>query len=257
MGADREGIRGTLLGSAASRRPRWRMHDQIKLVWATPAEGVLAAAVGMAVAAGLFAGPAALVQAEPAPLRPRPRLKPPRRRKPRPPSPRHRDRPPRRPESGASESGASGSESSGSGPYGAGSSAAVAAGATSRPGVMSSTSSPRSTPSAPVGTAVEPPESPLQAACDGLQAVQEVSRWDHRGDEVPAQPESADLGAQDTIAYQQKIQAQTQILQQAQSRQNANSAVMGAGQMPGDSNPGYGQPGAPSPVAPAPLPPTP
>ena len=56
-----------------------------------------------------------------------------------------------------------------------------------------------------------------------------------------------------TIAYQQKIRAQTQVLQQAQSRQNAGSAVMGAGQMPGDSNPA-GAPGAPSPVAPAPLP---
>ncbi len=56
-----------------------------------------------------------------------------------------------------------------------------------------------------------------------------------------------------TIAYQQKIRAQTQLLQQAQSRQNAGSAVMGAGQMPGDSNPARA-PGAPSPVAPAPLP---
>lgn len=47
------------------------------------------------------------------------------------------------------------------------------------------------------------------------------------------------IGAlKNTIAYQQKIMAQTQILQQAQSQQNANSAVMGAGQMPGDSNPG-------------------
>lgn len=58
----------------------------------------------------------------------------------------------------------------------------------------------------------------------------------------------------DTIAYQQKIRAQTQILQQAQSQQNASSAVMGAGQMPGDSNPGQ-VPGAPvpgaGPVAPA------
>lgn len=52
-----------------------------------------------------------------------------------------------------------------------------------------------------------------------------------------------------TIAYQQKIRAQTQVLQQAQSQQGANSAVMGAGQMPGDSNPG-----APAAVAPAPAP---
>jgi hypothetical protein len=41
----------------------------------------------------------------------------------------------------------------------------------------------------------------------------------------------------DTIAYQQKIRAQMEILQQSQSK-NANSAVMGAGQMPADSNPG-------------------
>lgn len=68
----------------------------------------------------------------------------------------------------------------------------------------------------------------------------------------------------DTIAYQQKIKAQSQILQQAQSQQNAGSAVMGAGQMPADSNPaaiaGAPQPGAPSPAAPpapAPMPPTP
>ena len=55
-----------------------------------------------------------------------------------------------------------------------------------------------------------------------------------------------------TIAYQQKIRAQTQVLQQAQSQQGANSAVMGAGQMPGDSNPG-----APAAPAPAPAPATP
>lgn len=61
-----------------------------------------------------------------------------------------------------------------------------------------------------------------------------------------------------TIAYQQKIRAQTQVLQQAQSQQGANSAVMGAGQMPGDSNPGgAAAPGAPAAVAPAPLPATP
>ena len=41
----------------------------------------------------------------------------------------------------------------------------------------------------------------------------------------------------DTIAYQAKIKGQMEILQQAQSQQNANSAVMGAGQMPGASNP--------------------
>lgn len=41
-----------------------------------------------------------------------------------------------------------------------------------------------------------------------------------------------------TIAYQAKIKAQTDVLQSAQSQQNANSAVMGAGQMPSDGNPG-------------------
>jgi len=53
-----------------------------------------------------------------------------------------------------------------------------------------------------------------------------------------------------TIAYQQKIRAQTQLLQQAQSQQNAGSAVMGAGQMPGASNPA----GLPAPGASASLP---
>lgn len=63
----------------------------------------------------------------------------------------------------------------------------------------------------------------------------------------------------DTIAYQQKIKAQMEILQQYQQRQGAaNSAVMGAGQMPADSNPANlpGAPqagaGAPAPVAPTP-----
>jgi hypothetical protein len=61
-----------------------------------------------------------------------------------------------------------------------------------------------------------------------------------------------------TIAYQQKIRAQTQVLQQAQAQQGANSAVMGAGQMPSDGNPGgAAAPGAPAAAAPAPLPATP
>ncbi len=56
----------------------------------------------------------------------------------------------------------------------------------------------------------------------------------------------------DTIAYQQKIRAQMQILQQYQQQQNgANNAVMGAGQMPGDSNPAQ-VPGAAAPGAAAP-----
>lgn len=46
----------------------------------------------------------------------------------------------------------------------------------------------------------------------------------------------------DTIAYQQKLKAQMEILQQYQQQQ-ANGAVMGAGQMPADSNPA-GLPGA-------------
>lgn len=51
------------------------------------------------------------------------------------------------------------------------------------------------------------------------------------------------IGAlKDTVAYQQKIRAQMEILQQYQKQQGANSAVMGAGQMPGDSNPGALQP---------------
>lgn len=40
----------------------------------------------------------------------------------------------------------------------------------------------------------------------------------------------------DTLAYQQKIKAQTALLQQAQQAQQ-NNAVMGAGQMPSDGNP--------------------
>jgi len=40
----------------------------------------------------------------------------------------------------------------------------------------------------------------------------------------------------DTIAYQQKLKAQMDILSSAQ-QQNANSAVMGAGQMPSDGKP--------------------
>ncbi len=51
----------------------------------------------------------------------------------------------------------------------------------------------------------------------------------------------------DTVAYQSKLKGQMEILQQAQSQQNANSAVMGAGQMPGATNPGSypGMGGAP------------
>lgn len=59
----------------------------------------------------------------------------------------------------------------------------------------------------------------------------------------------------DTIAYQQKIRAQMQVLQQAQSQQNPNSAVMGAGQMPSAGNPAAVAP-QPGPAAAAqPMPP--
>ena len=65
----------------------------------------------------------------------------------------------------------------------------------------------------------------------------------------------------DTIAYQQKIRAQMEILQQYQQRQAAaNGAAMGAGQMPAGADPGAAAvppavpaaPGAPAaPVMPA------
>jgi hypothetical protein len=69
------------------------------------------------------------------------------------------------------------------------------------------------------------------------------------------------IGAlKDTIAYQQKIQAQMQILQSAQAK-NANGAVMGAGAAPGAANPANVAPQAQPPgpaAAPAPpvIPPT-
>lgn len=48
-----------------------------------------------------------------------------------------------------------------------------------------------------------------------------------------------------TIAYQAKVKAQTEILQGAQSQQGANSTIMGAAQMPGGaSNPGMTAGGA-------------
>lgn len=69
---------------------------------------------------------------------------------------------------------------------------------------------------------------------------------DYRPNQIPL------IGAlKDAIAYQQKIRAQMEILQQYQKQQGANSAVMGAGQMPGDSNPAN-LPGAPQPPAPTP-----
>ncbi|TGD86228.1 hypothetical protein BayCH28_17630 [Mycolicibacterium sp. CH28] len=53
----------------------------------------------------------------------------------------------------------------------------------------------------------------------------------------------------DTLAYQNRIYAQMQILQQAQQRQQ-NNAVMGAGQMPSDGNPAIGGSAPVAPVAP-------
>lgn len=66
----------------------------------------------------------------------------------------------------------------------------------------------------------------------------------HRPNQLPL------IGAlKDTIAYQQKIQAQMQILQQAQAK-NANGAVMGAGAAPGAANPANVVPQAPQAAAP-------
>jgi hypothetical protein len=67
----------------------------------------------------------------------------------------------------------------------------------------------------------------------------------HRPNQLPL------IGAlKDTIAYQQKIQAQTQILQSAQAK-NANGAVMGAGAAPGAANPANVAPQATAPGQPA------
>jgi hypothetical protein len=68
----------------------------------------------------------------------------------------------------------------------------------------------------------------------------------HRPNQLPL------IGAlKDTIAYQQKIQAQTQILQNAQAK-NANGAVMGAGAAPGAANPANVAPQAAAPGQAAP-----
>lgn len=66
----------------------------------------------------------------------------------------------------------------------------------------------------------------------------------HRPNQLPL------IGAlKNTIAYQQKIQAQMQILQQAQAK-NQNGAVMGAGAAPGAANPANVAPQAPQATAP-------
>jgi hypothetical protein len=68
----------------------------------------------------------------------------------------------------------------------------------------------------------------------------------HRPNQLPL------IGAlKDTIAYQQKIQAQMQILQAAQAK-NANGAVMGAGAAPGAANPANVAPQGAAPQAVAP-----
>lgn len=46
-----------------------------------------------------------------------------------------------------------------------------------------------------------------------------------------------------TIAYQAKVKAQSEILQGAQSQQGANGAGMGAAQVPGAGNPSMAAPG--------------
>jgi hypothetical protein len=77
-----------------------------------------------------------------------------------------------------------------------------------------------------------------------LDEIQEAMT--HRPNQLPL------IGAlKDTIAYQQKIQAQMQILQQAQAK-NANGAVMGAGAAPGAANPANVAPGAVAPGMAAP-----
>ena len=71
----------------------------------------------------------------------------------------------------------------------------------------------------------------------------------HRPNQLPL------IGAlKDTIAYQQKIQAQMQILQSAAAK-NANGAVMGAGAAPGAANPANVAPQASAPGMPAAAPP--
>lgn len=61
----------------------------------------------------------------------------------------------------------------------------------------------------------------------------------------------------DTLAYQQRIKAQSDLLEQAQAAKNANNAVMGAGEMPGDSNPAMGGEAPAAPAAPPAAPITP
>ena len=74
-----------------------------------------------------------------------------------------------------------------------------------------------------------------------LEEIKEA--MNHRPNQLPL------IGAlKDTIAYQQKIQAQMQILQSAQAN---NGAVMGAGAAPGAANPANVAPQATAPGMPA------
>lgn len=94
---------------------------------------------------------------------------------------------------------------------------------------------------------------PSKQYLDGLQAAMK-----YRPNQLPLI-----AALKDTIAYQTKLKAQMDILSSAQSKQNANSAVMGAGQMPAAGNPAglAPQPAAGAPVSvqatPVPVPPAP
>ncbi|MFM9034553.1 MAG: hypothetical protein ACKOQ4_09740 [Mycobacterium sp.] len=94
---------------------------------------------------------------------------------------------------------------------------------------------------------------PSKQYLDGLQTA-----MNYRPNQLPLI-----AALKDTIAYQTKLKAQMDILSSAQSKQNANSAVMGAGQMPGAGNPAglAPQPAAGAPVSvqatPVPAPPAP
>lgn len=80
---------------------------------------------------------------------------------------------------------------------------------------------------------------PSKPYLDGLKAAMA-----HRPNQLPL------IGAlKDTIAYQQKIQAQMQILQSAQGKAGMGT---GAGSAPGPSNPANVAPQAPAPQAPGP-----
>lgn len=80
---------------------------------------------------------------------------------------------------------------------------------------------------------------PAKQYLDGLQAAMK-----YRPNQLPLI-----AALKDTIAYQQKLKAQMEILASAQARQNPANAVMGAGQMPADGNPANLAPQAGAPAA--------